>query len=234
MKKKLLNDKNNLIIQKQKKISKSSKEINNYGKAKKKREKNKIGHNKYSDDNLRMKCKYLVLKHLRNFLNDKIRVIYNGNIGKGLFEKQLKIINQSQTRNGTVNFNKNFLNAKIKDIFSINITKKYNYFPLSHNKKLINELLNERDENKREYFNKLFNLEFIECLWYFSGEKHIDILEGLKCFVDIKDEISKKYENNADGEKYYQAIKYYLNNYEKIILNKKARKPRKKLMKKTN
>ena len=119
--KKLLNDKNNLIIQKQKKISKSSKEINNYGKAKKKREKNKIGHNKYSDDNLRMKCKYLVLKHLRNFLNDKIRVIYNGNIGKGLFEKQLKIINQSQTRNGTVNFNKNFLNAKIKNIFSIDI-----------------------------------------------------------------------------------------------------------------
>ena len=205
----------------------------NYDKGKKKRKKeifkikdnNRTEHNKFSDDNLRRKCKHLVLKYLMKFINDKILDIYNGNIGKGISEKQLKLINQSQIINCTVNFNKRFLRLKIKDIFSTNISKKYSYFPISHNKILINGLLNEPDENKKYYFTKLFNLEFIECLRTFRGEKHIDILEGFKSFDDIKDEIITKYKD--DGEKYYDSIKYYLDNYEKITL-KKTPKNRKK------
>ena len=72
----------------------------------------------------------------------------------------------------------------------------------------------------------MFNLEFIECLRHFRGEKKIDILEGTKCFSDIKDDIINHYEN--DGLEYYEAIKYYLNNYEEIILKKKAKKPKTK------
>ena len=180
-------------------------------------------HNKFSDDNLRRKCKHLVLKYLLPFINERIILIYKGKIGKGLCEKQLKVINQSQIKNVTLYFNKNFMETKIKDIFSANITKKYNYYPTSFNKELINKLLNESDETKRIYFQKLFNLEFIECLRHFRGEKKIDILEGFKCFTDIKDDIVNQYEN--DGLKYYEAIKHYLNNFEEIILKKKPRKP---------
>ena len=60
----------------------------------------------------------------------------------------------------------------------------------------------------------------------FRGEKHIDILKGLKCFKDIKDEIVKKYEE--DGEKYYKTIEEYINNYESKILGKTPRESRKK------
>ena len=180
-------------------------------------------HNKFSDDNLRRKCKHLVLKYLLLFINERIIFIYKGKIGKGICEKQLKVINQSQKKDVTINFNKNFLTTRIKDIFSANITKKYNFYPTSFNKDLINKLLNESDETKRIYFQKLFNLEFIECLRHFRGGKKIDILEGFKCFTDIKDDIINQYEN--DGLKYYEAIKHYLNNFEEIILKKKPRKP---------
>lgn len=223
---------NNHLNKKEKETSKIS-QGNKIRKVKKKsgrkkiklNDNNKIEHNKYSDDNLRRKIKYLVLKYVMKFLNERIKIIYDGNIRKGIYEKQLKIINQKQIREDTVNFNKQFLKSKIKDIFSTNITKKYTYFPVSHNKELINELLNERDENKREYFNKLFNLEFIECLKNFRGEQYIDILKGLKSFNDIKDEIIEKYEE--DGNEYYKTIEYYINNYEKIILSKTPRRSRK-------
>ena len=184
----------------------------------------RVEHNKFSDDNLRRKCKHLVLKYLLLFINERIIFIYKGKIGKGICEKQLKVINQSQKKDVTINFNKNFLTTRIKDIFSANITKKYNFYPTSFNKDLINKLLNESDETKRIYFQKLFNLEFIECLRHFRGEKKIDILEGFKCFSDIKDDIINHYEN--DGLEYYEAIKHYLNNYEEIIFKKKAKKPR--------
>ena len=46
---------------------------------------NTIGkHTKYADDNLRRKIKNLVLKYALEFLNEKIRALYKGNIGKGI------------------------------------------------------------------------------------------------------------------------------------------------------
>ena len=46
---------------------------------------NTIGeHNKYSNDNLRRKCKTLVLNSALEFLNEKIRIIYKGKIGNGI------------------------------------------------------------------------------------------------------------------------------------------------------
>ena len=233
-KKKLFNDNlNNSINQKKRETSNTlhgNKKLQkvkrkNWQKKNELNDNNKIVHNKYSDDSLRRKIKHLVLKYVLIFLNERIKTIYNGKIGLGLYVKHLKTINQKQTKDSRVSFNKQFLQLKIKDIFSTNITKKYTSFPVYHNKNLINKLLNENDENKREYFNKLFNLEFIECLKYFRGEKHIDILKGLKCFKDIKDEIVKKYEE--DGEKYYKTIEEYINNYESKILGKTPRKSRK-------
>ena len=191
-----------------------------------KKSNSKIVHNKFSDDNLRIKCKHLVLKYLLKFLNDRIYKVYGGNIGKGIYQKQLKVINQKQQKDANINFNKKFMTDKIKDIFSVDITKKFSYFPVNHNKELINKLLNESDVHKKIYFEKLFNLEFVDCLKHFIGEKNIDILKGLKLFSDndIKNDIINNCEE--DGFKYYEKLKNYLNNYEKIISNKKARKPK--------
>ena len=187
-----------------------------------KENKNKYEHNKYSDDNIRRKCKHLVLKHLLEFLNYKIRNIYNGNIGNGIFKKELQILNQSQKSDATINFNRIFLTKTIGEIFSENISGRFTNYPIYHNKVLINKLMNENDEQKRIYFNNLFNLNFIQCLKHFRGEEKIDLLDGLKCFKDIKNDIIDKYEK--DGDEYYNTLFYYLNNYERIINNKKSRK----------
>ena len=182
-------------------------------------------HNKYSDDNIRRKCKHLVLRSTIDLLNDKIGFIYNYNIGNGIFKKELQTINQSQKSNATIEFNKEFLNKTLEEIFSDKISGRYTNYPPDHNKKLIQSLLNETDENKKIYFQKIFGLTFIDCLKHFREEIHINELEGLKCFNDIKEEFLQKYK---DGENYIEQLKYYINNYEEIINKKRPRKPRNK------
>ena len=127
-----------------------------------------------------------------------------------------------------LNYNKSFSSKQISDIFSDKISGRYTNYPPYHNKRLIIQLLNEKDENKRIYFRKLFCLNFMDCLKHFRGEQHIDMLDGLTCFKDIQNEIINKYD---DGNDYYKTMKYYLDNFEKIINKKKARRSRKKVEK---
>ena len=112
----------------------------------------------------------------------------------------------------------------LKDIYSESISARYTNYPSNQNKVIIDRLLNEKDENIRQYFNKLFNINFLECLGHFRGETPIKELEGLKCFNDIKKGFLKKYE---DGKDYIEVLEYYLNNYEEITINKRARSSRK-------
>ena len=184
-----------------------------------------IGHNKYSDDNIRKKCKHLVLKSMLKFINDKIYNLYNGNIGNGLLIKKLFILNQSQKCNDDISFNKLFLTKKLGQIFSDDITSRINCYPPFHNKKLIINLMNDKNVKIKNYFTKLFNLNFTQCLKHFTGQEEIEILKGLKTFHDFKDEIISKCDE--DGLDYYDTLKYYLNNYEVIINGKKSRKKRK-------
>lgn len=192
----------------------------------------KIEHNKFSDDNIRRKVKHLVIKYLQEFLNNQIKNIYQGEIGNGIFIKELKTINQTQISDATIKFNKKFLTKKLCEIFSENITTRFTNLPPNHNKVLIKKLMNEEDENKKNYFKKIFNLEFINCLRHFRGEIHIEELDGLKCFNDIKNEILDKY--SEDGSNYYEVLKNYLIRYEEIIGNKKSRRARKKKNENTN
>ena len=174
--------------------------------------KSKIIHNKYSDDNLRRKCKHLVLQNLMKFINDKIKEIY-GHIGYGMKIKKLLIINQEQISNATIKFNKNFLSKKLSEIFSVNISTRYTNFDKEHNKILISELINDKDEIKRNYFKMLFNLTFVDCLRHFNGSKNIQILNDMTLFsqLDIEDE---------KDEDYSKLLSFYINNYEKIMERK--------------
>ena len=65
-------------------------------------------HNKYSNDNLRRKCKTLVLNSSLEFLNEKIKIIYKGNIGTGIYKKQLLSLNQTYKSDITIENNKIF------------------------------------------------------------------------------------------------------------------------------
>lgn len=178
-------------------------------------------HNKYSDDNITLKCKHLVLKSVLNFINDRIKFIYNGNIGKSIFIKKLFKTNKKQKSEGHVNFNQNFLKKTIGEIFSDDISIKYTNYPTDHNKKLIQKLENENDESKSIIFKNLFKLTFLQCLEHYRGTKIIEELDGLKCHNEIIN-------NLKDEAEYKKKLNDFLMNFENNINNKKARKSRKK------
>ena len=188
-----------------------NRESNNEGK--------KIKHDKYTDDNLRKKCKHLVLNYLMIFINKKIYSLYQGNIGNNIYRKELLTLNKSQKSESNLIYERVFLNKKISDILSDNISSRYTNYPPDHNKLLIERLRTDEDEYKRVYFNKLFDLTFKECLGYFIGKNSIEELEGIQIFDSIKDTLGE--------EEYTNLIKYYLENYEKIINNKNPRKHKK-------
>jgi hypothetical protein len=188
---------------------------------KKKRGREKKGeseiiHNKYSDDNLRRKCKHLVLQNVMKFFNNKIKEIYK-NIGYGMTIKKLLITNQAQISNATIPFNKIFLNKKLSEIFSVNISTRYTNFKPEHNKLLISKLLNDEDETKRNYFKELFSLTFVECLRHFNGSRNIPILNGLTLLNELN------IENEID-EEYSKTLRFYIDNYEKIMERKRDKK----------
>ena len=195
------------------------KELKNNLMSRKKRGRSSIGegeHNKFSDDNIRRKCKHLVLKCLFNFINKKIIEIFN-KIGYGIFRKQLLTINQKQKSNANIQFNKDFLNKSLEDIFSVDISTRYTSYPLSHNKQLINCLKNDENKDIAQYFRNLFKLTFIDCLKHFRGSQYFEELEGLESFDSIKE----KYEDDKD---YLKSLNYYIMNFEVIINNKRIRK----------
>ena len=210
---------------KEQKIEKSVKTKKKCGrKRERSNDENAKEHDKFSDDNIKRKCKHLVLKNAMIFINQKIYDIYEGKIGNGIFKKELKTINHQQKKDASVNFNKDFLNKTLGEIFSDNISSRYTNVPLIYNQKLISSLINEKDEKKRQYFTNLFSITFLGCLKHFRGDIKLNELEGLKCFESLKENIKSKY--NEEGEDYVQSLEYYLKNFEIIVGNKKPRAKR--------
>ena len=181
-------------------------------------------HTKFSDDNMITRCKKVILRKLLEFLNKKIRVIYKNKIGYGISKKELLNICKSQKEDATIDFNKKFLDKNLAEIFSDNISNAYSNYDLNHNKKLIERLLNEKDEYKKIFFQNLFNKTFRDCLEHFSGDKHFNELEDLKCLCDVKNEIRNKDYEGENGEEYIEYLEYYFQNYEKILNRKRPRK----------
>ena len=173
-------------------------------------------HNKYSGDNLIRKCKGVLLHYLYVLINQIIAENYKNEEGYDRKKKKLLKINQGQIINSDVDFNKEFINKNLKDIFSENVTLRCSRYSLDHNKNLIKSLLNEKNIEKRNLFEKIFNLTFLDCLKHFRGTKPIKELKDLVKY----DEICKSFE---DDEDYLYSFKFYIDNYEKIMKNKKSR-----------
>ena len=180
----------------------------------------KTTHDKFSDDNIRKKCKNMISKYALEYINKMIKVKFNNNIGHGKFKKELKILNQQDKIKSTVNIDKTFLDKSLKDIFSENISSRFNKYPPTHNKDIIESLINEIDDEKRIYFIKLFNLTFFDCLNYFVDDIAFrDDLNGFKKFSSIKGTIEQK-----QGKEYVNLLWHYFKNFKEIINNKKPRK----------
>ena len=188
-------------------------------------------HNKFSSDNLRRKSKILVLKSIFDFVNNKLIQIYENKIGYGLYKKEFQTLTIFNTSNDNLRETFKFVNKSLGDIFSEKISKKITTYLPEHNQLLYGRLINEKDENKRTYFKNLFQLQFIKCLNHYIGKEYIPILEGMKTFNDVKNEIKEEFE---DGNFYINKLEEYMKKFENEMKSLKPRKIRKKTEKNIN
>jgi ribosome biogenesis protein Nip4 len=175
-------------------------------------------HNKFSDDNIINKIKHAIIQNVRIFINQKIKNIYAYEDAKTLKKKILFKLKQNQPESSKSAYDKDFLLKTLGEIFSQEISSKYTLHPSSHNKKLIKLLMDDKEERNKLIFCRIFNLTFVECLEHFRGSKKIEVLEGIN---NLEDYIK---ERNIDEDKEYcNLFKYFANNLEKIIMEKKPR-----------
>ena len=167
-------------------------------------------HDKYTNDNLIKKIKNLILKNLLDFINNKI---YNSNIGHRNSEKRLFSLKAQKI--DTYNLYFDFMKKNLKDIFSQDISEKCSNHQKDHNKNIIDSLINDKDEIKKNYFNKLFSLTFGDCLKNFRGIKDIKELEGFKDFSSVKEQLSIE-----NGEEYVNCFEEKMKNLEELICKK--------------
>ena len=172
--------------------------------------------NNLAYDNMFRTIRIYIINELIDFINNLIFKNYNGNIGQGRFIKKLLAIEQSKNKN--IKENKEFIMKSLKDILSVNIKKKYSNYNNSHNKDLITNLLNEKDEEKKEIFENIFNLTFIDCLDHLCGKKDIKELEGIK-------PLDKIFQKEKDFFEYFKDLMF---NLEETINRKHSRNRKKK------
>ena len=108
-------------------------------------------------DNLMRRAKRIPLESLLQFDNDIIKKTYNYNIGNGIHKKILYKNSHFQIKRSDTIFNINLLKKPHGDILSEKITSKFTNIPLDHNKTLINQLKNEKDEDKKELPNEMYS-----------------------------------------------------------------------------
>ena len=183
-------------------------------------------HNKYSDDNIIRKCKHVILDNVMNYINNKIKILYPEKENKIIDEKRLLKLKQDQVKKSKAEYNKTFLNKTLKSIYSEEVSSKYTRYTPTHNKNLIESLINDRNENKRKFFNSIFNLTFMDCLNHFRESKTFEQLQGTMLLNDYLKEI--KIEEKEDDDDYCTLFQFFIKNFEKIIMEKKVRKRNKK------
>lgn len=170
---------------------------------------------KSKDDKYIKGVRIVILSKVISFINKKIRKIYNND--KKWFDKQFKKLERSFLYHTKNSFDEDFIQIKLKDILSLNISPKYTYFKKMKNKELVESLT--KGEKDPEYFQKLFDLSFLDCLEHIRGPKKNELLDGLLELDDILN--NKEFKKDKDEIGNYKEC---IINYELFIRGKKSRK----------
>lgn len=182
----------------------------------KKRTETNKKHKKLDDQSMRKECKCILLDCILDFINRKIGELYSFKIENIKNTKLFQSLNQKPISENKIKFNKDFINWTLKDIFSEKIKSRITSFIPFHNLQLVNQLTNETDIDKRNYFNKLFNLTFLQCLKHFRETEYHEELNGMKLLKDVIAE-------HLDDKNYIEVLEYYISDYENILSQKKSR-----------
>ena len=180
----------------------------------------KIIHNEFKFDNITNRLKNNLMKSFLSFINKKIEEKYES--PEEIKDLKFYVLNNSLASNSNIKFNRDLINMTLKEIFSNKVSTKCKKVSQDQNKNAINNLLNDKDEERRNYFNKIFNLKFIDVLKYLRGETEgLEILEGLEFDKVCWNKIQKK-------ENLLRYFTLLMSCYEKLWEERKPRNREKK------
>ena len=177
--------------------------------------------NTYSPDKMRKRVRIIALKAIIYFINEKIKYFYK-NIGKGLLERQFKDIDKTNLSHSNVGYDKIFLEYKLKEIFSWNISSKITTLLKEHNKNLLGQLINS--EIAGNYIKELFEMTFSQCLEHIQGKKYYEIFNGLMNFEKTVDYFCDEKEKNDNI--FRESFHFVFMNYQELVERKSTRKPK--------
>jgi len=159
-------------------------------------------HTKYSHDNISRKIKVKFFQKFMKYVNGKIESKYNGIIQK------LLPLKGEISQNNTIKFNTQFLNTKLKDIFSnTEFNGKFSSYGENYNKNVIDAIYN----NNIKELIEIFELTFLEMFNIFknTNDTKFNDFERLNKVVE---EIKLKEKDNYYAE-LFQSVAMNFENY---------------------
>ena len=204
-------------------IIKEYKRKNGLGRKKKNNFGGNRKHDKFSLDNIVRKVKSNAFEIIRLFINLIFIPIEienpNVNSKKKKFDKPFLVkIDQEIITNINVEDNLELLDSTLKDIFSKNTSQKYKHLGLDKNKKVIEEIYEQKIQKRAI---SILNKTFCQCLEYISGINYDEDLVGLEIGYQ---RIIKEMRKSGESEEYISEFENMVKNFKSYYTNKKARK----------
>lgn len=157
-------------------------------------------HSKESIDNIKIKFKRLFFNNLTEFLNNKLKKSKNLKLNSLRFIK----LNSSYIERLKKNVNLEMLDSPASAVLSRDISKKYKNFDKDHNKKIIDLIYEENDENLMSILNKRIG----QLMKIFSCSKEDKKEDDLfKEYKRLDEYIKNMSENGKDKEDYFNKLK---------------------------
>ena len=214
----IIHNEEKMINKKRKRNEKDGKIFNIVKKVKKGRPKKYIDykgkHHNNRPDNLIIKIKRFFIKNNIEFINNKyIQYLAKNNIKTS--RSLLKPISQHYITDLNPKRNLEFFNKTLKDIYSVDISKKFKISP-KYNKNNIDELY--KDKNAKEIID-ILNLTVKEMYDNFIKTNELGDFENLELFLE---NINKKMKNKKEEEIFNHKIllKHMAINMENFFKNK--------------
>ena len=178
-----------------------------------KKNSSKIGkHDKYSQDNIIRRFKFQFTKNMLNYINKYINI----NRPKNKKKKKIQKLSSLTIKLISKEDNINWLNSKLRYIFSQKISTKLVGLNSDYNKKLIEKIYRKGEE---KIIIQILEKTVRE-MWkaYITNDKNKYI-----GFETIEDDINK-FKDLGESEEYIEIYTLVANNFEEIFQNIKQRK----------
>ena len=174
-------------------------------------------HNKFQKDNIIRRCKANLVQNIFNYIN----ICLKSNTKNTSQIKILQKICSRDTKSISKSDNLDWLNSKVRTIFSQKISSKIKIFESNYNSKLIQEIYQKNEETE---VIKIMEKTVREMLRIYITNDEYNQFPGFKT---IKDDISK-FRKNKEPEDYINLYILHSKYFEMIFNNMIQRKRRKK------